>query len=255
MSDFKTVAVEAARAAGKILLELFKKGAEFSMKNKYDILSEADLASEKIIIDKIKESFPEHSIFSEEAGKEMTDSDYLWIIDPVDGTINFSRGMEEFCVSIALSHKGEIILGVIYQPVTDKLYVAERGKGAFLNGDKIAVSPETELINTIAATDNSGKIDARLQAFQTLVTVCKEVRNIRICGSAAINFVRLAEGKMDFYYKPRFNYWDFAAGMIILEEAGGRATDYEGNPCNADSKTIVASNSILHNEVLTLINS
>lgn len=138
MDDFKQVAIAAAREAGDRIIELSKSDVAFQMKGTHDIQAAADLEAEQIIISKIRESFPGHSILSEEAGEDIKENDeYLWIIDPIDGTINFSRHIEEYCVSIALSHNDEIIVGVIYQPALGKLFWAEKGKGAYLNDSKI----------------------------------------------------------------------------------------------------------------------
>lgn len=255
MQSYKQLAIEAAKEAGEILLSLSKKDINYQMKNAHDILAEGDLKSEKTIIKKIKSSFPHHSIFSEEAGEENHNSEFLWIIDPIDGTINFSRHIEEYCISIALSKNDEIILGIVYQPALGKLFVAEKGQGAFMNGQKISVSHESELINSLLATDNSSRQDARIETFNILSKICTEVRHIRIMGSGAMHLIRIAEGQLDLYYKSRFNYWDYAAGILILQEAGGKITDFEGSPINRNSKNILASNSMLHNKALEIIGS
>jgi myo-inositol-1(or 4)-monophosphatase len=253
MHDYKKVAIESARAASKVILEFSKHDIQYSMKSMRDIQAQADLAAENIIIANIKKYFPEHSILSEEAGAETKQSEFLWVIDPIDGTINFSRHIEEYCVSIALTFKGEIILGVIYQPETDKLYVAEKSKGAYLNGKKINVSTESELINCIMATDNSSKTESRQDNFDILSRICTSVRHVRIFGSCALHLGRLAEGQIDFYYKTNFNYWDFAAGIIIVQEAGGKVSDLEGNEVDENSTSLVAANTSIHDKVLDLI--
>ena len=253
MSTPRSVAIDAAKEAGELLLQLSKEDIKYQMKSEHDILAEGDLQSEKIIIDKIKGSFPRHSILSEEKGEEDLDKEYLWVVDPIDGTINFSRKIEEYAISIGLCHNGEIELGVIYQPVTGKLYVAEKGKGAYLNDQKITVSKETKTNNSLVATDNSSKIDARTSTFQILSKICTEVRHIRIFGSGALHLTKVAEGKLDFYYKPRCNFWDVAAGIILIQEAGGKVTDFNGNPISQASKDILASNGHLHSSALSLI--
>lgn len=251
--ELKLIAIEAAKEAGKILLELSKNKINYKMKSKHDILAEADLESEKKIIAKIKENFPEHSILSEENGEEINKSDYLWIIDPLDGTINFSRGIEEFCISIAIEYKRELILGLIYQPINNKMFIAEKGKGANLNGKKIKVSDEADNINMILATDNSGKIETRINNYNILFKICDKFRHIRIFGSAALHLAKIASGNIDVYYKTKFNYWDYAAGILIIQEAGGKVTDFKGNTINRSSKDIVASNGKIHNKLLKLL--
>lgn len=255
MKQHKQLAIEAAKEAGEILLSLSKQDIKYEMKNAHDILAEGDLKSEEIIIKKIKSAFPDHSIFSEEKGEESHNSEFLWIIDPVDGTINFSRHIEEYCISIALSKNDEVILGVVYQPALRKLFIAEKGQGAYLNEQKVTVSYESELINSLLATDNSSEQDTRKETFNILLKINTEVRHIRIMGSGAMHLVRIAEGQLDLYYKSRFNYWDYAAGLLILQEAGGKVTDFEGNPINRNSKNILASNSLLHNKALEIIGS
>jgi len=253
MDNTKQIAISAVKEAGRLLLDLSQDDIRFQMKNAHDVLAEGDLRSEELIISRIRKEFPDHSILSEEEGEEVHGKEYLWVIDPIDGTINFSRKIEEYAISIALCRKGEIELGVIYQPVMDKLYVAEKRKGAYLNDKKINVSSEQETINALVATDNSSKIDTRIANFQILSKICSEVRHTCIFGSGALHLAKIAEGKLDFYYKSRFNFWDYAAGIILIQEAGGKVTDFEGNIISRDSKNIIASNGVLHKKVLDLI--
>ncbi|MBI5229663.1 inositol monophosphatase [Candidatus Micrarchaeota archaeon] len=251
--NIKETALSAAKKSGKLLIDLSKNNANYEMKNVYDILAEADVESEQIIINEIKKAFPNHDILSEERGKTNTESDYLWIIDPLDGTINFSRGIDEYCISIAVERNGELILGVIYQPTTEKLFVAEKGKGAFLNNRRIQVSRENEIINSIPATDNSSKIESRITNYKILSAVCDKFRHIRILGSGALHLAKIVSGNIDVYYKTRFNYWDYAAGVLMVREAGGEVTDLKGNPIGKNSKDILASNGILHKPALELM--
>lgn len=253
MDEFKRIAIDAAKVAGQLSLSLSKEKIEFQMKGTYDILAEADTKSEKIIIDKIKSAFPDHGILSEEEGDIERASNFLWVIDPVDGTINYQRHINEYCVSIALEDNGELVLGVIYQPVYDKLLVAVRGEGATLNGESISVSNQSDLINTLFATENSSKLDVRLSDFQKLLDICQKVRGVRIFGSGALHLAALAQGQIDFYFKTKFNYWDIAAGVVLIREAGGKVTDMDGNDLTKTSPNIVASNGILHDFVLNLL--
>lgn len=253
MDNMINVAIDAAKKAGEALLELSKSEIKYEMKNRHDILAEGDLVSEKTIIETIKCKFPDHDFLSEEKGEEITGSDYLWVIDPIDGTINFSRGIEEFCISIALVCKGEIQIAVIYQPMLGKLYAAQKGKGAFLNEKKISVSNEDKMINMLLATDNSSKIDDRVKNFDLLAEICTEFRHSRIFGSGALHLAKLAEGKIDCYFETRFHFWDYAAGVLLIKEAGGEATDFDGSPIDKDSRGVVASNGRLHKEILNVI--
>lgn len=251
--DVKKVAIEAAKEAGEVLLELAKTTVKYQMKNSRDIQAEADLRSEAVIIRKIKEVFPSHSIFAEESGEEIHESEFLWAIDPLDGTINYERGIEEFCISIALSQNNQTILAVIYHPVLQQLYVAEKGKGAYLNGQKLEVSNEAVLANCLVATDNTSHLEDRRKNFSLLVEIADEVRQIRVFGSAALHLVRVAKGQLDFYFKLRYNHWDFAAAALIVQEAGGVVTDVHGQPLTRNSKSILAASGAIHSQAMALL--
>ena len=251
--NFKQVAIDAAKEAGKVLLELSQNAIQYQMKNSRDIQAEADLQSEKIIIEKIKNAFPSHSILSEEAGEETNQTEYLWVIDPLDGTINYARGIEEYCISIALSHNDQIVLGLVYHPKLDRLFVAEKGKGAFLNDRRLEVSEEGDLVNCLAATDNTSHLDYRRQNMRLLAKVADEVRHVRILGSGALHMARLAQGQLDFYFKMHYNHWDSAAGTLIVREAGGIVTDIKGKPLNRHSSSILAANAAVHKRALQLL--
>lgn len=253
--EFKEVAVLSAKEAGKTILEISERGFTSRMKgNPHDIITEADTKAEEIVVGMIRKHFPRHSILSEEMGKDKKDSEYLWIIDPLDGTINFSKGIQEYCVSIALEHKGELILGVIYDPVRDDLYVAERGKGAFLNGNGLKVSKERASNNMILAFDNTSNIRLRKMTYRILSGSCHSFRSIREFGSGALHLTKVASGKIDVYFNKAFHYWDFAAGKILVEEAGGKVTDFHCNPIEENSKNIVATNGKVHEELLKILN-
>lgn len=253
--DFKEVAIQAAKQAGKVALALSKGDIKYEMKKRLDILAEADLQSEKTIIELIAKNFPDHSILSEEAGENLGKSDYLWVVDPIDGTINFSRRIKEYCISIALDKGGETILGVVYEPYSDRLYVAEKGKGAFLNDQKMKASDETNPLNMLLATDNTSHSKLRIKNYQILVKVCNNFRHIRILGSGALHVARVATGSIDAYYHTHCHYWDYAAANLLLEESGGMVTDMAGNQFTKDSKDIFVSNGKAHNEILKLLNS
>jgi myo-inositol-1(or 4)-monophosphatase len=253
MKTPKEIAIDAAKNAGQHVLKLSEQEIKFTKKNERDILAEADLQSEEIILSAIKLNFPTYSILSEEAGSEKQTSEYFWIVDPIDGTINYAKGSEDYCISIAFSHRDEIILGVIYQPALDKLYVAEKGKGAYLNGKRISVSSENETINALAATDNTSKSPFQTMNFQQLVQISTQVRQIRILGSVALHLAKVAEGQLDFYFKKRGHYWDLAAGVLLVQEAGGKVTDFTGNICKEISENLLASNGKLHEKALALI--
>lgn len=247
------IAVQAAKAAGDELEKMFVRPKKYSKKSCYDLLAEADLRAETIIISAIKKAFPGHSIFSEEAGKDKNKSPYQWIIDPLDGTINFVSGIEEYAVSIALAYRKKPILGVIYQPYGKRLYTAEKGKGAFLNGKKIRVSITPKIIDAVLATDNTKNVSTRQENYDFIAQACSHVRHIRIMGCSALHLARLASGTIDAYIKTTFNYWDVAAGIVLVQEAGGRVSDLVGKPLGEDSRGIIASNGSLHSQCVRLV--
>ncbi|MAF13776.1 MAG: inositol monophosphatase [Parcubacteria group bacterium] len=250
----KTVAVRAAKKAGAAVALMGKKKIRYKIKEKRDVLAEADLRSEKIIINEIKKNFPQHSILSEEQGETIKDSDYLWIIDPVDGTINFTRKLHAYCVSIALAYKDELILGVIYNPVIKNLYVAEKGKGAFLNGKRINVTSENKMMNMLLTLNTSRNLQVRKQNFQLLIKLSSKIGHIRMFGSVALHLAKVAAGKTDIYFNKRSNYWDYAAGIVLVREAGGMVTDFNGNEVTKSSKDIIASNGKIHQTILKSLN-
>jgi myo-inositol-1(or 4)-monophosphatase len=254
MNDYKAVAIRAAKEAGDILLQLAQSPLKYKMKSARDIQAEADLRAEAIIKSKIKTAFPDHKILAEESGEEGENSEYLWVIDPLDGTINYTRGIEEYAVSIALCKNGEPILGVIYQPTLDRLVVAEKDGGAYLNGTKLTMNGESELANCLAATDTTSNLKARSYNFELLRKVADAVRHVRIFGSTSLHLARTAQSQIDFYFKTNCNYWDVAAGILIVEESGGTVTDMEGRPFTRESATILVGAGGIHAEALRLVN-
>jgi myo-inositol-1(or 4)-monophosphatase len=253
-NNYLDTAITAAKNAGKELIHIQKNHLSFTYKSKHDILHEADLISEKIINDEINQSFPNHSVLTEEHPMDIGNSEYLWVIDPVDGTINYARGLDDYCVSIALLKNNEVILGLIYQPNDDKLYYAEKGKGAFLNKQKITVAKSSKPIDALGAVEITSKVPLRYEIFDIMKDIAKEVRQLRVYGTTSLCSVYLAEGKIDFYIKNRYNYWDIAAGKLIIEEAGGKVTNFKGEEVGFESDTYLASNGVLHEQILKILN-
>lgn len=246
-------AKQLAREAGTLVRALAKGGVKYQKKNPRDILAEADTKAEALILEKIRVTYPEHGYISEEAGEYRPEATYVWVIDPVDGTINYARNIEEFCIVIALMKDDQVVLSVIYQPVTGKLYTAVRGHGAFLNDKPLSVSSEETMQDAIAATDVTANVQHRKQMLVKLTSIGMQVRHVRIFGSSALHLARIAEGQIDVYFKTSFKYWDFAAGSLLVEEAGGKVTDFEGNPLSPQSTTVLVSNSILHDDLAALV--
>lgn len=212
------------KEVGEIQLEkLGKKNININIKSgKIDLVTEMDKLSEKILIEKIKKSHPEHSILSEESGMRDNNSDYRWIIDPLDGTTNYAHGFPVFSISVALKYKEEVILGVVYVPKLDELFFAIKDEGAYLNGERIKVSNTKKLEKSLLATgfpyDRAIDSNNNLKYFNQLVT---KVRGIRRTGSAAFDLCNVAAGRFDGYWELKLNPWDVAAGVLIVREAGG----------------------------------
>ncbi len=256
---FKSTLIKATKA-GAAELQRFFNGT-FTISNKEGInnpVTEADHAAEKAIIDIIKHDFPEHDILSEEAGEvfiaEGTNSEYKWIIDPIDGTINFANGIPICCVSIALEHNGKIIMGAVYNPNLNEFFLAEKGSGATLNDKQIKVSNKTEVISSCLVTGFPYTYldtpNGPLQVFDKLIRKGIPVRRL---GSAAIDLCWVAAGRFDGFYEHKLQAWDSAAGFLMVEEAGGKVTDFEGNYYSPYQPHLLATNGKIHDELLRYV--
>lgn len=255
-SDIKTTAIEAAKKAGQVLQELAGKEIKYEMKNPHDILAEADLETERVILETISWDFPEHSIFAEEKGEVIKDSEYTWIIDPLDGTINFSRGLGEYCTAIAVEKNDDIIFSLVYQPHFNKLFVAEKGKGAFLNDEKLAVSARSELTKMMLVACGTSNIELRKKVYEILHKMCDRVGGIRKFGSSSMHLASIASGIVDLCFKVgNPHYWDYAPGALLVKEAGGMVTDLKGEKYTKHSNNFVASNGKKHQEFLDILNN
>ena len=219
-----------------------------------DLVTEADHASEKAIIEVIQKNFPAHFILSEETGEIIQDSDYKWIIDPIDGTINFAHGIPICCVSICIEFKGEMILGAVYNPFMNEMFIAEKGLGATLNGNKIQVSEETSLLKSCLVTGFPYQyLDSEngpLQIFEKLIRKAIPVRRL---GSAALDLCWTAAGRFDGFYEHKLQAWDSAAGFLMVQEAGGKVTDLTGAIYNPYQPGIIATNAKIHDQLEALI--
>jgi myo-inositol-1(or 4)-monophosphatase len=248
------VAIAAARQAAIVLMERFGDVIHIASKDKVykELVTDVDLQVEGEIITVIKEDYPNHSILSEEQGSLYTASEYKWIIDPLDGTHNYARRLPIFGTSIALEHRGEIVLGVIGLPYFDEIYTAERGRGSYLNGEEIHVS-NTELSQSLMIYDTKLRVN-REPMVVSLSDLVPEVFIIRMFGCSTWDLGLIAKGQADFNVDFTAKPWDLAAGALIVEEAGGKVTDLQGNPWNAYMQGAVASNGKVHQEVLGIIN-
>lgn len=257
MSDLKEVLLKATRDAGAVMKEFFH--GTFTVDNKdtiNNLVTEVDKHSEKVIIDIIKERFPTHSIISEEEGEMIQESDYQWIIDPIDGTVNFAHGIPICCVSIGVKYKNDMLFGAVYNPMLNELFFAEKGKGAYLNDKKISVSTKTEFRKACLVTGFPYKwpktYEHPIKVFERFIMEGLPVRRL---GSAAIDLCWVACGRFDGFWEYNLNPWDIAAGYLIVEEAGGRITNFDGDPYDVNDKETLATNGLIHNNMLSLIRS
>ena len=253
----KTTLINAVKAGAGELTRFFNKS--FTVSNKQGInnlVTEADHAAEKAILDIVKKEFPDHYILSEEAGEIVQDSNYKWIIDPIDGTVNFAHGIPICCVSVAIEHLGEIIMGAVCNPNLNELFFAEKGSGSTLNEKKIKVSEKQNVITACLVTGFPYTyLDAPngpLEIFEKFIRKGVPVRRL---GSAAIDLCWVAAGRFDGFYEHKLEAWDSAAGYLIVEEAGGKVTDFKGNKFSPYQPHILATNGKIHDEMLVVINN
>ena len=253
---FKDTLLRAANAGAKEMVRYFN--GQFSISNKEGInnlVTEADHAAEKAIFDVIQFDFPGHALLSEEAGEIIQDASYKWIIDPIDGTVNFAHGIPLCCVSIALEQEGKIIMGAVLNPFLQELFFAQKGWGATLNDRKLQVSSQQNVGASCLVTGFPYTyLDAPngpLTVFEKLIRKGIPVRRL---GSAAIDLCWVAAGRFDGFYEHKLQAWDSAAGWLIVEEAGGRVTDFQGNSYSPYQPHLLATNGHIHNDLLTIIN-
>ena len=254
--DFKSVAIEAAKAAGEIHRKYFESDCGIKTKEgTFDLVTKADVEAEENAVAVIRKSFPDHNFLAEENKYEQTDSEYKWIIDPLDGTNNFASGIPVFCVSIALAKNDEVLVGVIYDVTREEMFVAEKGKGAYLNEKQINVNDIDSLEDSILITgfyyDRGPEMEANLDRVKRFFQV--PVRGVRRFGAAALDLCYVACGRVPGFWEFKLCPWDFAAGNLIVEEAGGKVTGSEGQPVKLENCFIVASNGLVHDKILEVL--
>lgn len=249
------IAVKAAREAGKILLENLGKVKKIGLKAKNDLVTEIDLLSENIIVDSIKTAFPDHGILAEEGGEHSKDgSEFLWLIDPLDGTMNYAHTYPFFSISIALEKGGSLIMGLVYDPVRDEMFSAELGKGAKLNGEQIKPSSSNKLEDSLLATgflhEDESIVEENLLHFANFI---RNARGVRRDGSAALDLCYVACGRYDGFWELGLHPWDMASGAFVVEESGGEVTNLSGGEFTTYKGEIVASNNLIHDEMIRLL--
>ena len=252
--NYLEVAEKTAREAGVVLLENLGKVKKIEFKAKNSLVTEVDKLSEEIIINNIKKSFPSHDIFAEESGRHSENSDYLWLIDPIDGTTNYAHAYPFFSISIALEVKGEVEIGLVYDPVKDEMFTAEAGKGAYLNGELIKVSKSDSIEHSNVCTgfmhEVEWMVEANIKHFGNFI---RRARAVRRDGSAALDVCYVACGRFDGFWELGLNPWDTAAAVLILKEAGGQVTTFSGDEYRIYLKEILASNSIIHGQMMEIL--
>lgn len=253
----KNILIEATQAGAAEILRYFN--SDFKISNKEgvnNLVTEADHAAEKAILEVIKSHFPDHQILAEESGEMIQDSTYKWIIDPIDGTVNFANGIPLNCVSIGIEKEGEMVLAAVYNPHINEFFFAEKGKGATLNDRAIKVSEQAQTIKACLVTGFPytyiNMPDGPLEIFERFIRKGVPVRRL---GSAAIDLCWVAAGRFDGFYEHKLEPWDSAAGYLIVEEAGGRVTDFNGNKFSVYQHRVLATNGRIHDEMLDIINN
>ena len=253
-SDYLQVAVSAARIAGQYQKSRFASTLNIEMKGDKDLVTEVDKESERLIVKHLLSHFPGHDIIAEEGDYLQAGSPSRWIIDPVDGTTNYAHGYPWFCSSIALEIDGELVAGVIYNPIYDELFTASKGDGAYLNGNRLSVSNRMPLSNSLlgtgfpydCATDPANN-------FASFIAFQKSARGIRRAGAAALDLAYVAAGRLDGFWELKLKAWDVAAGVLMVSEAGGMITTFDGSAYDVFNDKIVASNGLIHDSMVNML--
>jgi myo-inositol-1(or 4)-monophosphatase len=253
--DLKRVALKAVKEGGAILLKYLGKIKSIDYKGEINLVTEADQRSEEVILSIIKDSYPNHRILAEETGESGNSSSFKWIIDPLDGTTNYAHGYPCFCVSLAIEYEEEVIYGAVYDPVKDELFTAEKGKGAFINGKAIKTSSTKQLDQSLLCTgfpyDVRDDMDSNILIFRTFLMKAQAVRRD---GSAALDLCHTAAGRFDGFWEQKLFPWDVAAGGLLVTEAGGKLTNFTGGNFSIYDKEIVASNGLIHDQMVEALN-
>ena len=250
-----------AREAGALLRDFFQRGVKTEYKGDVDIVTVADRTSEKLIRERLSAAFPTHGVFGEEGTRERIDAEFRWYVDPLDGTTNFAHGFPQFCVSMGLEQRpaglaanadGTLVAAVIYDPLRDELFTVERGRGAWLNGQPLRVSTSPELAESLMATGFPSRKRHENPNIYFYQEFTLRSHGVRRAGSAALDLAYVAAGRLDAFWEFNLNPWDTAAGILLVLEAGGQVTGFSGQHFLLDSREILASNGIIHAEMVTL---
>ncbi len=252
MESYAEIASDIAREAGQILSNFAAQGIGFELKGDYDLVTEADRTSERLIVERLKSHFPNHDIVAEEGGGHLTGAEYRWYVDPLDGTTNFAHNFPIFNVTLALERAGEIVAGVIFDPTRDEMFSAERGAGAFLNSNPIHVSRAATLNDALVATGFPSLRRHQNINVHFYYQLAMLTHGVRRAGAAAIDLAYVACGRLDAFWEFGLNPWDMAAGILLIQEAGGTYSDMRGQQCDVHSPHLLADNGLVHEETLAL---
>lgn len=251
---YRAVAADAALLSGRIQKERLGTDIGIRHKGELDLVTEVDQACERAIVARLRASFPHHDLVAEESAPSLTGADYVWYVDPLDGTTNYAHGYPFFCTSIALVRRGEVMASAVYDPVKDELFTAARGRGATCNGRPLRVSASTDLAHSVFMTgfpyDLRDDVPHTLRLFERFV---HHARALRRDGAAALDLAYLAAGRIDGYFEERLKPWDVLAGALLVEESGGRMSRFNGSPIGVSADEVVASNGHLHAEMLRVL--
>lgn len=255
-NKYTDVAIAGANAGAEILLKYLNKLKDIEYKGKIDPVTIADRQAQHAIVSTIKKTFPGHNIIAEEKDNfKKNQTDYCWIIDPLDGTVNFVHGVPIFCISIGLMYKNEIVSAVVYAPALNELFVAEKGKGSFLNNKKIKVSSINKMIRALPVTGFPYYTHQNhKRVLKNFTNIMLKTQGLRRLGSAAMDLAYVACGRFDFFWEEGLKPWDVAAGILIVNEAGGKISDYNNKNDFLFGQTIVASNKLLHAKIIKTLN-
>ena len=252
MPSYLETSVEIAREAGALLSKYFERRIGFELKGEHDLVTEADRASEQLVVERLGAHFPGHSIVAEEGGGHAGSSEYCWYVDPLDGTTNFAHGFPMYNVTMALEQSGELIAGVVFDPEHNEMFTAERGSGAYLNNRRIRVSKVSQVGNTLMATGFPSRKRHENVNVHFYYQLAMVTHGVRRAGSAALDLAYVASGRLDGFWEFGLNPWDMAAGLLLITEAGGKCSDMKGGPASLRGPHLLADNGLVHEQIISL---
>ncbi|MGC2321885.1 MAG: inositol monophosphatase family protein [Terriglobales bacterium] len=249
-TEFVAAAEVIAREAGELLMAYFARHVTIEYKGDADVVTAADRASEALIMDRLQARFPRHDVLGEEGASRETGSDYKWYVDPLDGTTNFAHGFPVFCVSMGLEYKGQLTAGVVYDPTRGEMFSAEKGSGAYLNQHRIQVSKISRLAESLLATGFPSHKRHKNPNIHFYHQITLRTHGVRRAGSAALDLASVASGRYEGFWEFNLNPWDLAAGVVLVEEAGGEVTGFHGQLFRLADRDVLASNGLIHPDLL-----